>query len=711
VTRTRRATPRPRLRELADRLGILPEYLDQTGRHIIRTTDEAREALLSVMRFDAPTEDAAIGWLAELDHEERQSIIDPVRVVERDDRTAMRVQVRLPHGVGTADVQLTLTEEQGHEWTVRQTVRRAATLVLPTRPSYGYHTIVARIRAGAMEWSADQSFIVVPSSCVTPEMLGPRASRSVGVVANLYSVRREHDWGVGDLTTLMQLVEWSASRGASFVGVNPLHALFNRGMDISPYSPVSRLFRNPIYIDVEAVPELSHSEEAGRMLLRAREALQRLRLETLVDYDRVIALKLEILRELHRAFSARDGGERSREFADFVRRQEPELTRHATWAALAESTGVPDWRQWPASLHHPDDPAVEAYREAHREIVDFHRWLQFESSRQLADVAGRARALRMPIGVYQDLAIGTNAGGSDAWSNPELFLSDASIGAPPDPYSSTGQVWGIPPMDPRALRKERYRYWIQLLRRAFEHAGALRIDHVMGLFRMFWITAGGTGLTGAYVKQNHHDLLGILALESIRHDALVVGEDLGTVPKTVPPALLKWGILSSKVLLFEKDRRGYKPAKRYPRLSLATANTHDMPTLPGFWAERDIELRERVGLLRTSEEVGAERRERVRDKEALLRLLRLAPPREFEREHFSRRLAGAVHDFLCDSPAMLVGVSYADLIGEVNPVNVPGVGPDRYPSWRQRTRMTLEETTWSFEVDDTFRCSDRRKPE
>jgi 4-alpha-glucanotransferase len=369
---------------------------------------------------------------------------------------------------------------------------------------------------------------------------------------------------------------------------------------------------------------------------------------------------------------------------------------------------VPDWRQWPEGLRAPDSPAVAAFQAAHADRVDYHRWLQFEMQRQLATVSARARALDMDVGVYQDLAIGTSRGGSDTWSYPELFLTGASIGAPPDPYAATGQVWGLPPMDPRVLRQQRYRYWIQLLRRALEHTRALRLDHVLGLFRSFWIPDGQTGMDGAYVRFPSHDLLGILALESVRHDALVVGEDLGTVPEEVPPTLKKWGVLSSKVLLFERDEHGFKPARRYPALALATADTHDMAPLAGFWNESDIARRAQVGLLPTPSAVRRAKAERAKDKRALLRLVKLPPPAHYEEAHFPRKLAGAVHDFLCSTASNLVGLSLDDLTGETEPVNVPGVGPDKHPSWRRRTRMTIEEVSWSFEVDDAIRCKGRR---
>jgi 4-alpha-glucanotransferase len=696
-----------KLRELSGRLGIISEYVNQTGR-VVRASDHTHQALLSILGFDTPGEAAARGWLDELDHEERETILAPVRVVARDDRTADRVRVQLPPGVARADVRVTLTEEAGHVWHARQEVSRAGTVMLPSHPPYGYHRVVAEVRSGTREWTAEQSLIVVPRSCAMPKV-APGARNVMGVVANLYATRREHDWGIGDFTTLTRLVEWAAGRGAAFVGINPLHALFNYANEVSPYSPITRLFRNPIYVDVDSVKGLDRSEPA-RALLNAsdsRAMLRSLRETKLVDYDGVATLKLRVLAELHRTFRDRGGADTS-DYQDFVRLRDPELTLFATWMAIAEHSRISDWRRWPAAFHDPASSDVTSFREANAERVDFYRWLQFEANWQLFTVAQRARALGMVIGVYQDLAIGTHPGGSDTWTYPELFLGGASIGAPPDPYSATGQVWGLPPMSPRGLRQQRYRYWIQLLRRAFEHAGALRIDHVMGLFRLFWIPDGGTGKDGAYVRYPAGDLLGILALESVRHDALVVGEDLGTVPAEVPPALRKWGLLSSKVLYFERDKEGFKPAARYPSLALATANTHDMPTLSGFWTERDIDLRHQVGLLRTSAELRREKRQRAADKKALLDRLRLAHPRHYEEARFPSKLTAAVHEFLCSSPAALVGESLDDLTGESEPVNVPGVGPDKYPSWRRKSRMTMEEITWSFAVDDAMRCEKRR---
>ena len=349
----------------------------------------------------------------------------------------------------------------------------------------------------------------------------------------------------------------------------------------------------------------------------------------------------------------------------------------------------------------------------HAREIDLHRWVQFELDRQLGAAAARAKQAGMPIGLYQDLAIGSSPGGADTWAMPRLFVDNASIGVPPDPYSATGQNWGLPPIDPRALRRDCYRYFVRLVRSGFRHAGALRIDHVMGLFRLFWIPKGLTGREGAFVRYPANDLLGILALESARHRALVVGEDLGTVPEEVPAALQKWGVLSSKVFYFERDNRGgFKEAAQYEPLALATANTHDMATLAGFWEGRDVELRAKVGLIESETAAARARDERERDRGALLERLAtdgvLPSPRA---PGDPAALRGAIHDFLCRTPAALVGLALDDLAGEADAVNLPGVGPDRHPSWTRKMSLTIEEMRESEQVRAALRCGDRASGE
>ncbi|HEY2852994.1 MAG TPA: 4-alpha-glucanotransferase [Gemmatimonadaceae bacterium] len=704
---------------LAETVGIIPKYLDQTGTEWRKCAPESRAAILSAMGLDVSTESSAERALRALRQVERAELIAPVHIVQRDDDTATRhVEARLASPPnGEARWQLTLILENGVTRSAEGRWGRGMHAELPipwpTYPPLGYHRLDLTVTIAGEERTGEQTLIIVPPRCVQPsEKLGN--ARAFGVVANLYTVRSDRNWGVGDVSDLKQLAQWMGDVHGAFVGVNPLHALANHGKDISPYSPVSRLFRNPIYIDVENVPELHVAPRiAARIDHPEFEAeLSALRENPEVQYEEVMALKRPVLEELHRVFVEREqatGTARGVAYDDFVKAQEPELTRFATFSAIAESLENWHWQEWPQELQNVHSDAVQRFQREHAERVDLHRWIQFELDRQLREAANVARQSGLPIGLYQDLAIGTSPTGADSWAQPELFIQHASIGAAPDPYSSSGQNWGLPPIDPMALRRDRYRYFIRLVRNGFRHAGALRIDHVMGLFRQFWIPEGMTGKEGAYVAYPSDDLLGILALESVRQDALVVGEDLGTVPDDVPPALERWGVLSSKVLYFEREKGGFSPAEKYAPLALATANTHDMATLAGFWAGRDIELRAHVGLIESDKALSEARAAREQDKGALLaRLAKEGVLDEAAAPNDSADLRGAIHEFLCRTPAALVGLALDDLAGEMDAVNLPGVGPDKHPSWKRKMGMTIDDMRASEAVNKALRCTERQ---
>jgi len=714
ATRTRASAQR----RLADAVGIVPKYLDQTGTEWRETSAESRVALLAAMGIDASNEAAADAALRAIRTAERRELVPCARVVEMTDDSGTRhVPVRLaspPNGPARWTLELTLetgeTRRAEGEWP--DGLRAELPIPWPDYPQLGYHHLHLTMSVRQRERVAEQALIVTPSRCVMPrELLAER--RAFGLVANLYTVRSERNWGIGDLTDLSELMKWVGSLGGAFVGVNPLHALTNSGAGISPYSPVSRLFRNPIYIDVTAIPELHDAPNVAARLEHPEieGELEALREDQQVRYEAVMAIKMPVLEELHRAFVERGGrSPRAAAYEEYRRTNDPELTRFATFVAIAESRRAWDWREWPAPLRDANSGAVRQFQGEHATRVDLHRWIQFELDRQLGEVERTARQGQLPIGLYQDLAIGTSPAGADTWATPGLFVQGVSIGAPPDPYSAMGQNWGLPPLDPRALRHDGYRYFIRLVQSGFRHAGALRIDHVMGLFRLFWIPAGKTGKEGAFVRYPSNDLLGILALESVRHKALVVGEDLGTVPNDVPPALEKWGLLSSKVLYFERDKTGgFRGADGYEPVSLATANTHDMPTLAGYWAGRDIEARRRVGLIESDEAAAAAREERERDKEALLARLGSEGILEGARApNDAVDLRGAIHEFLCRTPAALVGIALDDLGGEMESVNLPGVGPDKHASWTRKMSMTIEEMRESPKVAAALGCSDRR---
>ena len=694
---------RPVLRRLADVLGIQPSYVDQTGESVRLTSDATRERLLAAMGYDASTEEKAGEALRALRRARRRQWIAPVRVVRQRSRALRRVAVRVPRmDADTVQWTLTLRTEEGvvSSWVgaTHGGRSRRMHLTLPVLPPLGYHDLTVAFDAHETKHSATQRLIVVPSQCTPPEAR-LRGRRGFGITANLYTVRSTGNWGAGDLADLGTLAEWTAHQGGTFVGVNPLHALRNEGYDVSPYSPITRLFRNPLYVRIDEIPELAHDANARELIASSRlqSSLDELRGAKMLDYGRIMALRAPVLESLHRTFVERELAKetpRARAYAAFLEREDPQLTQVATFLAISEREG-PDARQWPEPLRDSRSDAVKEKRRELADRVDYHRWLQFELDRQLGRAALDAARAGLALGLYQDLAVGSAASGSDVWANPELFRQGATVGAPPDMYSDEGQNWGLPAIDPHVLRATRYDYWIRLLRAGFRHAGALRIDHALGLFRMFWVPLGESARTGAYVTSFVHELLGILALESVRHNAIVVGEDLGTVPPEVPKVLARWGVLGSKVQVFERDFHTgrYCPPEEYPRMALATVNTHDLPPLIGWMEGRDLMLRSELGDLNDPAQAAAMRDTRWHERRALVDSLIEAGllPQAAHENVTSDQLIAAVHAFIRRAPSALVGLSLDDLAHETTPVNIPGVWQDRYASWSRRMRDMLED--------------------
>lgn len=714
-------SPRRRfLHALADRAGIFRSYRDQAG--VLReTTDRTRRALLAAMGIEASTEAAARRELGRL--ADRDARWSPARVV---DRAAAR-SLTLGHAGepwlrgGLAAWELELEEEGGARRHAAGHARRSGTSVttlrLPGPIPLGYHRLRVTLRgAGGQRDEREQLLIVTPGRCLTPrEKLG--RARAYGVLAQLYTVRSEANWGIGDLGDLQRLIAWCGRRGAAFVGLNPLHALANRGDEISPYSPLSRLYRSVAYLDVSAIPELSETPRVRGRIAAAPfpRKLARLRRAGHVRYEHVMALKRPVLEALHRAFTARHRNAttpRGRAYRRYLATQGEDLTRFATFLALRDhlaSRRGRDWHQWPAPYRDPRSAAVAAFAAAHADEVDFHCYLQFELDRQLGACARKAAAAGLELGLYQDLAIGSSPIGADGWAFPDAFVDGVTLGAPPDLSYAHGQDWGFHPFDPQRLAATGYRHWAQLVRSALAHAGALRIDHILGLFRQFWIPAGAPVSEGAYVRFPAADLLGILALESTRAGALVIGEDLGTIPRGLPATLSRWGVLSTRVFYFAKDRRGaFLPPRAYPADALVSANTHDMVPMAGYWRGRDLDLREASGQFRSAAAARRARVERAAERRAVLRRLAQDGVLSAAREPANDSdLRGAVHAFLGRTSAALVGVSLDDLTGEVEPVNQPGVTSRSARNWSRRLRLPLERIAVDADVATALGGLDR----
>lgn len=513
--------------------------------------------------------------------------------------------------------------------------------VLPLPVPPGYH----RLRTGEDEIQV----IVAPGAC-------PRPGRLWGWAAQVYATRSTSSWGIGDLGDLRRLGAWSARLGARVILVNPLSAPTPvEPLQPSPYYPSSRRFRDPLYLRVEDVPGAAAAGDALEPLARAGRALNAGRR---IDRDAVHRLKEAALRAVWAAF----GGSPS--FDDYRRAQGQALADWATFCAIAERHGG-GWPRWPAALRRPDGPAVAAFRRDHADRVDFHAWLQWLLDLQL----GRA-ADACPI--VQDLPIGVDPDGADAWAWQDVLARGASVGAPPDRYIRRGQDWGLPPFVPHRLRAAGYAPFIETLRAALRHAGGLRIDHIMGLFRLFWVPAGLPPARGGFVRYPADDLLGIVALESQRAGAFIVGEDLGTVEAGVRETLAARGILSYRCMWFETE-----PPARYPELSLAAVTTHDLPTVAGLWTGIDLKAQEAIGLEPDAAAVGDIR----------ARLARMTGlPDDAPVEEAVER----THDLLGAAASLVVTATLDDALTVLERPNMPGT-TSQWPNWSLALPAPLEQ--------------------
>jgi 4-alpha-glucanotransferase len=566
-------------------------------------------------------------------------------------------------------------------------------LALPEDLPLGYHRLHLEL-----EFAGSEScpLIVTPDRCHEPAKLA-QGARLWGVAVQLYTLRSATNWGIGDFTDLREVLRMAAAAGADFVGTSPVHALFpSDPMLYSPYSASSRHALNVMFIDVAAVPEAKGSRRAQAMLtdpaFRAR--LARVREATQVDYAGVASLKMPVLRAAFERFRDEHLARHTPRAAAcraFLRERGEPMRLHILFDALdgylrrTHGSGA-GWHNWPQEYRHPDSPAVRRFAETHADEVDFHGYLQWLAAEQLAAVRQLARELGLSVGLYGDYAVGVNASGSETWSDQTLYCTGAAIGAPPDPIGLGGQEWGIPPQDPRALRRAAYAPFVALIRASMRHCGALRLDHVMALFRQWWVPRGLKSADGGYVHYPLEELLGVVALESQRQQCLVVGEDLGVVPDEIRRALPQFGVYHYKVTMFEqKDGEFVAPAD-YVRHALATVTTHDLPTLHGWWSGHDIDIWEKLGFHADPEVTALARSDRAEARERLLRALRaegLWTATDDAVPGYSEELSVAVHLFLARSRAALVTVQIEDIIGMLEPVNVPGTSSE-YSNWTRR---------------------------
>jgi 4-alpha-glucanotransferase len=669
------------LQQLAELCGVATDYWDWRGNHVV-VPAETIVAVLKALDVDAATPEAVDSALAAA-HRYRWTRMLPPCVVTRPG-WRLPFWVHVAHGrpvevwieLETGGTRRDVT--QAENWKPPQEVDGqlvgGATFVVPSDLPLGYHTL--RARSGRAEATA--ALIVSPGWLGCPERMG--AGRAWGLSTQLYSVRSQCSWGVGDLTDLTDLAVWSAADlGAGFVLVNPLHAAEPVApIEPSPYLPTTRRFANPLYLRVEQIPEFAYLDTAVRATVEdLRETLtQQLEGVDTVDRDKAWTAKRAALELLYAA--PRSAG-REASYRGYVRQEGPGLDDFATWCALVEQHG-PDWHSWPDGLRHPRSTDVADFRATHADTVDFHRWLQWVLDEQLDAAQSAARRAGMVLGIVHDLAVGVHSAGADSWSLQDVFALGMSVGAPPDPFNQIGQDWQQPPWRPDRLAELAYAPFREVVSTILRHAAGLRVDHIIGLFRLWWIPLGQPPTAGTYVRYDHEALVGILALEAHRAGALVVGEDLGTVEPWARQYLSARGILGTSILWFEFEFHGSGAPLRpewWREYCLASVTTHDLPPTAGYLADDHIRLRESLGLLTRSldEELAADQADRVAWLDELRQRGALQPDADVE------QTVHALHRFLTWTPSRLLCVSLSDAVGDRRTQNQPGT-IDEYPNWR-----------------------------
>lgn len=698
--------------------GIDPDFWDIWGNHHV-TSEDTKRAILKGLGVEADTAAQLERALGERVWKEWSRLLAPT-LVESQNRQPIELALNLPAQDENATASIEVRREDGAVESfavalagvpsadtavfdgrhfVRKIVRLPASLPL------GYHDVTAKVGAQ----SATLRLIVTPDSAYRHPALQD-GGRAAGVAFALYGVRSRRNWGCGDLADLRALTDWvSRELGASFIALNPLHAIHNRRpFNTSPYLPNCVFYQNFLYLDVAAIPDFAGSRRAQRQWASAakQEELEALRRSEFVEYERVAAFKLRFLKLAFAEFLNREWRAhtpRAREFHAFCDREGELLEGYATYCALDEhihgrNPDVWVWSQWPPPYQDPTSAETLAFRKKHWRAVLLWKYVQWQLDLQLDAAQAYTRERGLAIGLYHDLALATDRFGCDLWAHRPFYVAGARVGSPPDDFSPKGQDWAFPPPNSEHHRETGYRLFTESIRKNCRHGGALRIDHVMRFFRLYWISDGADAASGAYVRDRYEDLVRILALESVRLKVVVVGEDLGTVEPFVRETLARFGILSYRLLYFEKNARGeFRSFKEYPTEALVSSTTHDLPTLAGFWVGEDIEARRHAGTFAGDDQYRGALRDRAAEKQKMLDVLfslNLLPagfPRSAAQvTELTGELHNAVIGFLALTPSRLMVVNQEDLTKETAQQNLPGT-TWQYPNWGRKTRFAVEQ--------------------
>lgn len=717
------------LDHLASQCGIASDFTDAWGKeaHISKDT---QKQLLKAMGYDLDDEAALMTQLESEAIEQWQQALNPVYVVTmhttkgQNKQSSYRLTMRCPISDAAATHRFNIITESGekhkvtfaavdHQLVAVQEIDGVEwhqyEINLPLNLPIGYHQI--QLYAGRVKLGQSR-LIIAPTKCYMPTSVN-KGNKLWGLSVQLYCIKSQRNWGIGDFTDLTYLIDKAAELGADFIGLNPIHALFPADPDVcSPYGPNSRQWLNYLYIDVEQLPAYSDNSVQDWLAQQGlAKKLQSLRDAEWVDYAAVAELKLAALQQVFKAFQAKYLNKNSRQrsaFETFIEDGGKGLKALAVFETLQmslKSQGKPywGWQAFPVEYQDANSPKVKAFAKRHANDVLFYSFLQWQAKVQFEAVSKKAMQCGMKIGLYRDLAVGVSDGSAETWSNPELYCSQISVGAPPDVLGPQGQKWGLPPMNPATLVEQQYQSIIDLFKSNMQASGALRIDHVMGLLRLWWVHNESNAKQGGYVYYPIDDLLAILALESHRNKALVIGEDLGTVPEEIREKLQTAGVYSYRVFFFEQSEDGgfYSPS-HYPVQSMATLTTHDMPTLSGFWHCDDLVLGKELGLYPDADVLSSLYETRHHDKQRILdslhghHIISDEISRDVNFVGMGKTLNYAMQQHMASGSSALLSLQLEDWLEMEKPVNVPGTFME-YPNWRRKLSQNLE---------DIFSCQD-----
>jgi len=712
------------LQQLVEMRGIETQYVDAWGKPAT-IAESSKAKLLNTLGYDTSSDEKIQSQITQDIKSVWLSPLNPVQVVRNTQE--INLAVRLPIELVNDDHTLTVTCENGdvltHQFTpVDQEMTTMAhiddvefheyVVTLPLDLPLGYHDVA--LSADDDEFARSR-LIVAPEACYTPNEI-KEGKKIWGLSVQLYCVRSEKNWGIGDFSDLALLIEKAAGVGADFIGLNPIHALYPANPNAcSPYGPSSRRWLNYLYIDVTAID--GYDDASVQAVVSSDEfkaTLEHARNVEHVDYEAVAHVKLAALKAVFDVYDAkylRKSTKQNKAFKAFVEAGGESLDMLAVYDALqshlkAEGKDSWGWPVFPQEYKDYYNPAVAKFKSANEQDVKFYLFLQWIAAQQLELASNKATDAGMTIGLYRDLAVGVSEGSAEIWGNKDLYCTGASVGAPPDILGPLGQNWGLPPMDPRKLYEQGYQPIIDLFASNMASSGSLRIDHVMALLRLWWVVKGDNAKDGGYVYYPVDDLLGILALESHRNQSLVIGEDLGTVPEEIRSKLADNGVYSYRVFFFEQaEDGGFFSPSHYPVQSMSTLTTHDMPTLIGYWHCLDLELGKEIGLYPTEEILQTLYADRHENKQAILDTLHGHGSigdnvgRDVNHTGMNRELNNGMQVHMAGGSSALLSLQLEDWLEMDKPVNIPGTF-DEYPNWRRKLTENIESMFERHDINE-----------